>query len=214
MEISREFEPLLRAHNLHALDEQSATTIGTWPDLTLAFMNKGWSKFAKENGGQIDRWCLGASILDVIPPVLLPFYREHFEAVLSDDRPWEHVYECSSPDVFRLFHMLVFPLSGGRGLLMIHSLRRESSHVQPRGEPADEYVFTDGFFHQCVHCRRTRRIDDIKVWDWIPELVRAPRANTSHGLCQHCFAFYYNEGGRNILPPISTIELDDKSQRD
>ncbi len=207
MIISERFLSLLGKHDPDDLDRQEGTIIGTWPDLTLALMNDAWTKFANENGGDVDAWCLGSCILHAVPKILLSFYREHFEMVLREDRPWEHTYECSSPDEQRLFHMMVFPLSAGQGLLMIHSLQKTS---RLRGATStstvDEYEYTDGLFHQCVHCRRVRRADDINVWDWLPELVRLPRPNTSHGLCKPCYAFYYCDGRRTVPSIISTVD--------
>jgi hypothetical protein len=213
MIISDRFLPLIGTHSLDEFDRQESTIIGTWPDLTLALMNDGWSKFASENGGNVDRWCLGSCLLDAIPAILLPFYRNHFEAVLRENRPWEHTYECSSPDLLRLFHMIVFPIQAGLGLLIVHSLRQESSHDPSTNAcPIDEYKATDGFIHQCVHCRRVRRGDDRNAWDWLPELVRAPRPNTSHGLCQPCFEFYYNEGREFFPTTISTVDLSGRTE--
>ena len=204
---SESFLKLLGEHDPHDFDRQEGTIIGTWPDFTLALMNDAWSKFAKENDGDMGAWCLGSCILDAIPKVLLSFFREHFEMVLREDRPWEHTYECSTPDQQRLFHMLVFPLSAGQGLLMIHSIRKTSRRrAATSTSTIDEYEYSDGFFHQCVHCRRMRRTDDINIWDWLPELVRRPRLNTSHGLCQPCYAFYYCDGRDTLPPAISTVD--------
>jgi len=206
MEVTTDFANLLQSFDLPALDDQPATIIGTWPDLTLAFTNKAWATFSSLNGGHRDRLQLGICIFDAIPEALLPFYREHFQEVIREDKPWEHEYECSSPEAFRLFHMLVYPVSHGQGLLMIHSLRRESAHDRLPPSLRGEYRDKDGFVHQCAHCRRTRRCDDHRVWDWIPDFVRTPQLNTSHGLCDVCYAYYYREERQVFPSPLSTVQ--------
>lgn len=206
MQVASNFLQLLRAYPVEEFDQQPGSVIGTWSDFKVGYLNDGWSKFAQENDGAVDRWGIGACLLDAIPAVLSPFYRNHFAAVLRDDRPWEHIYECSSPKLLRLFHMLVLPLENKQGLLMFHSLRRETTH-EPGHEDviAGKYEDSNGILHQCAHCRRTRRNDE-DVWDWLPEFVRNPRPNTSHGLCRPCFAFYYNEGRRVFPRSISTVD--------
>jgi len=65
--------------------------------------------------------------MDAIPLVLQPFFRQHFAAVLQEDRPWEHLYECSSPEQLRLFHMLVFSLRWPGAVDFAFPVMRDSS---------------------------------------------------------------------------------------
>jgi hypothetical protein len=207
MKASPDFLPLLNAHKIEELDRQSITALGTWPDLTLAYLNQGWITFARQNGGVPERWGLGTSLVEVIPAVMLPFFSEQFMRVLREGRPWRHDYECSSPERMRIFHMIVYPLGSGQGLLMIHSLRRDSKHAPgPSKFSIVDYEDKDGLIHHCAHCRRVRRIDDASVWDWVPELVRNPKPNTSHGLCIPCFGYYYNENRQDHPAMFSTTE--------
>lgn len=92
---------------------------------------------------------------------------------------------------------------------MVHSLRRESPHDRVAKDWAEEYEAVDGFVHQCAHCRRIQRSDNSHEWDWLPELVRVPRSNISHGLCEPCYSYYYKEGRQITHPPTSTIDSDD-----
>jgi hypothetical protein len=207
MKVSSHFLPLLDTHKIGELNQQSNSVLGTWPDLTLAYLNEGWSTFARQNGGQPDRWHLGTSLLAVIPNILKPFYRDHFSKVLREARPWEHDYECSSPKATRIFHMIDYPLRSSQSLLIIHSLRRESSYAAGSTDfHIADYRDKNGPIHQCAHCRRVRRNDDSDVWDWVREFICSPSPNTSHGLCAPCFGYYYNENRHGSLTMISTAE--------
>ena len=104
-------------------------------------------------------------------------------------------YECSSPQSYRRFHQLLYPLGGGAGILVVNSLFIERPHDEqkrPAREPSDEvYLAANEFFTQCAHCRRMRRADSDDVWDWVPGYVENFPPNTSHGFCPTCFAYFY-----------------------
>jgi hypothetical protein len=46
------FRPLLADCESGALEDATGTVYGLWPDLTLAFMNPAWFRFAAENRGE------------------------------------------------------------------------------------------------------------------------------------------------------------------
>gem|GEM_PF-7135292 len=52
---------------------------------------------------------------------------------------------------------------------------------------------------QCIHCRRTKRPTAGSNWDWIPEWINSFPENTSHGLCEPCYGYFYPQGSP---PPV------------
>lgn len=139
------------------------TVYGVRPDLTLAYVNLGWTRFAALNGGEphiSSEWNLGRCIEDAIAPVLRPFFSDNFSKCLRERRPWEHFYECSSAELYRKFCMKTFPLGKSEGLLIVHSLVREIPQTGLAHEPLEEnYRHPTGLIIQCCHCRRVRRTD-------------------------------------------------------
>jgi hypothetical protein len=81
----------------------------------------------------------------------------------------------------------------GDGLLVAHSLSQETSHTQPSSPPIESLYRDDqGVLCQCGHCRRVRRAGhDSAQWDWVPDYVAQPPADTSHGLCPLCTQYYF-----------------------
>lgn len=205
------FIDLLSAFKVPALQESQDVVYGLWPDLSLAFTNAAWMQFAANNGGEpakSEQWRLGRNILDAIPQPLKSFYESRYRNCLSLERPWEHVYECSSADAFRMFHMTALPLGRSEAILVINSLRIESSMDREAAEPLEAtYRNRHGLMVQCAHCRRFRRAISETTWDWVREWVRSSQENVSHGICEPCLGFYYRSyiDGNSIPTPISTI---------
>jgi hypothetical protein len=187
------FGPALKHHELQDLERQAATIIGVQPDFTLAYLNPAYFRFAEENdlGSAIERWGIGANLLDAISEPLRDHYRAALEDSLARHAVWHHDYECSTPDTYRLHHLTAYPLPAD-GLLLVHSLRVERPHEDP-GAPAleERYRGSDGLVFQCSYCRRTRVAADPTRWDRVPALVARPAARTSHGICPVCQPFYF-----------------------
>ncbi len=177
---------------IHCADD---TIYLMWPDFMLAYVNLGWTQFAARNGGEPAislNWPIGSCVLDAIPAVLKRFFAENFSKCLRERRPWEHHYECSSPELYRSFVMMTYPVGAGEGLLVVHSLARETLHTRCVCKPRDIlYRDLQGFILQCAHCRRVKRCGAKPTWDWVREWVTTCPANTSHGLCEPCYGFYY-----------------------
>lgn len=211
---SAEFVALLKEFKIPALLDSHDVVFGLWPDLTLAFTNPAWHRFAATNGGEpviSDRWRLGCSILDAISEPHRSFYEARYAEVLGALRPWEHLYECSSAAIERLFHMTALPIGKGLGILAVHSLRWEQPVDRSHAVPIETtYRNPQGMLIQCAHCRRFRRADLDSTWDWVRDWVIVPRQNTSHSICEPCLGFYYRLyiDGEHIPKPISTIDLD------
>jgi hypothetical protein len=175
------------------------------PELRIVYCNAYWDEFARANGGerlQRDE-VRGTSVLEVTPHVLKSFYREAFQHVQRRHRDWEHDFECSSAEVYRLFHMRAVFLGEGH-VLLENSLRVERGHGADHSSlPAssERYVNKDGIVTMCMHCRRTKRMAEFPerlneiaemVWDWVPAYVETPPRQVSHGLCRMCYPLFFD----------------------
>ena len=192
------FRPLLTPFDAAALERHAGSVLGLFHDNTIAYLNPAWFHFAFENGGEPAvpaRWGLGAPMMSAISRSLLPFYMTAFSECRRTRLPWEHSYECSSADVFRQFHMKVYPLRSSGELLVVHSLAAERPHqlVDRQAHAAVKENYRDilGFVAQCGHCRRVQHARDRDRWDWVPDWVRQPPANLRDAFCPICRDYYY-----------------------
>jgi hypothetical protein len=62
-------------------------------------------------------------------------------------------------------------------------------HTQDQVEPA--LYEQRGVLVACSHCRRFRSPSEPRSWHWVPDYVRNPPQNVSHGLCPVCLEHYY-----------------------
>lgn len=194
-----DFKKRLVRFSPKTLENHDSPIVGLRPDLRMAYFNPAWFAFARANDGEpaITRdWPQGRSIMDAVPDDLKAFYRRRFESCMATGIPWSHSYECSSADIYRLFHLKAYPLSNGKGLLVVHSRRVEHPHDDgdrpPRNFSASEHVDCNGFVHQCANCRRIENLATAHHrWDWVPALVRAPHAHVSHTICPICLEYYH-----------------------
>ena len=195
-----QFELLLRGFPVDAIGSTEETIYGLRPDLTIAYVNKGWTQFASRNGGGLSPFLkspIDCQFLDAISSILRPFFADHFAKCLQERRPWEHHYECSSPQLRRQFVMMTYPLGKGEGLLVVNSIEQESPHSRTAHEPVDAiYRDESGLIKQRCHCRRVQRSGRVPAWDWVPDWANVFPPNTSHGLCEPCFGYYYPKQGR------------------
>lgn len=199
MVLDSRFGPLLQRFAMEELEQSQASIYGLWPDFSLAYLSDGWFRFARENQGepQISRdWGLGRSLLDAIPAELLSFYAEAYRGCLNAKDPWQHEYECSSPETFRLLHQTVYPLERGEGLLVVNSIAW-TEPIPEQGEPPSPVPYRDahGVIVQCCHCRKFKNHREARRWDWISPWVAKPPREISHGICEICLDFYYPRPG-------------------
>lgn len=189
-QLAPRFAPLLEGLDLEALARVPDITCGVFSDdLTIGYVNTAWLRFARANGAS-RAWALGDHLLDAMSEPLRAYYAERLAHVLSERAPWEHDYECSSPEVHRTYRLRVVEIGNGGGLLLTHSLRVERPHgdVGEAGAVA-LYLAETGLFRVCAHCRRAHRAAPPYTWDWVPELLS--RRNVTHTICPLCLAYYF-----------------------
>ncbi len=157
------------------------------PDLRIIAVSPAWRHFARANGSPRD--VIGTEYHSVIAEPLRTFFVDAFANVAARGEPWDHDYECSSPEVRRLFRMRVYPLDHGTGI--VHAVRLEEPYPGAASSPSDAYEH-QGLIVMCAECRKVRNVRAYR-WDWVPAYVRARPANISHGLCPSCAAHYFPE---------------------
>ncbi|MGD1070378.1 MAG: hypothetical protein ABSB15_09580 [Bryobacteraceae bacterium] len=163
----------------------------------LTYCNLAWDRFAIENGGErvLRKGQIGRSVIEATPSRLRPFYIAMYGRVLQYGEEADCVYECSSAETFRRFHMhvkrRVVP-NGGSFAVVINSLVLEEPHRSPDA-PYNTEALRDknGLVTMCTHCRRTLLPQSLDTWVWAPDLVRKMPLNVSHGICPVCFDIYY-----------------------
>ncbi len=179
-----------------ALEREPGSAYLLSPALCLTYVNEGWRRFARENGGPELATPLDCrqSVLDVVAAPLQSFYRAAFARVLAGGEAWTHTYECSSAEVFRKFNMRVESNPHGEGLVVIHSLVVETPFDRVDGDPpiVGDYTNLQGLIVQCANCRRVKRSYVPERWDCVPSfVVHASEYAVTHGLCPGCDALYY-----------------------
>ena len=174
-------------------DDDPAVIYAIDSGFRLLYHNSAWDRFAIENGGPglAGDAQIGSQTMDVVPLPLQRFYREGFARAFREPHPWEHVYECSSPDRRRMFHMQVLPVDRS-ALLIVNAKVTEVEIPEQQHRVLKEYLEPAGMVTMCCHCRKTlRRIGKTAGWDWVPEFVAHPPVECSHGLCPTCLAYHY-----------------------
>lgn len=162
-------------------------------DRRIVLVNDGWRRFALANGADAalargEGLCLD----DVLPAPLREPYIAALERAFVTGQRCEHEYECSRPDMFRRFRMVVYPV-GGEELVCVHSLLVEEPHAREADDSLLSVYASDGLITTCSHCRRIRNPRGTLRWDWVPAFVAKPPPNLSHGLCEACSDFYYGD---------------------
>jgi hypothetical protein len=149
-------------------------------DWRILHVNDGYRSFAQENGGEdlLGRWPIGAHIEHVIPTDLRPFYRHAFEQVRATQQCWEHDYECSSPELYRRMHMVVYPVEPS-AVLVVSSPIVVRQHTQEQVEPA--LYEQRGVLVACSHCRRFRSPSEPRSWHWVPTTFATHRETSATG---------------------------------
>jgi hypothetical protein len=199
--------------NLPSLDDDPNAVFALNADLSLAYVNPAWFRFAQENGGEpaiSERFTIGTPVEAGIHGPLKPYYLARFQAALHSGVPWRQTYECSSTETFRLYHQTVYPLRNEGGLVIVNSLAvQEPMAAQARrGMEPDrrQYETPEGLIMQCSHCRCVQRVRQPWFWDWVPSWVARIPDGVSHALCDACHDRYY---GRDPARAPSLAVLSD-----
>lgn len=192
------FKLLLAGIDFETMENSSHTIFGLSKDLKLIYFNQAWFEFAKQNNGEPNislLYPIGASFENGISGEIKTFYIENYIKVLSDLKVWKHEYECSSPELYRLYCQDVYPLKNGEGIIVINSLKVEIPHDKKDKNKSvlaiKKYVNYNGFITQCTNCRKTQRPNEPENWDWIPNFVSKPPKNVSHSICSICYDYFW-----------------------
>ncbi len=171
-------------------DDETSVVYALDNTLSICWTNPAWDQFAIQNGAPelAGGRAIGTRIIDVIAEPLRPFYCDVLNSTLRKGMIWEHRYQCSSPDLFREFHMRVFPADGG--LVVVNSCAVEHTIGESGELPGTDYMGPAGLVRMCAHCRRTEH-PGLKRWDWVRGYIASTPARCSHGLCPSCVAYYY-----------------------
>ncbi|KAB2888136.1 MAG: hypothetical protein F9K32_17590 [Desulfobulbaceae bacterium] len=168
-------------------------------DYNIVDYNEGYATFARENDGAdlLDRWPIGSNILSSVPEVIRDSIRQMYDSVLVEQQIVEHVYDCHSPEAFRLFRMRILPFMDDFAMhehCLIVSTSLNGARELTEDEIAAGYVDAHGIIHQCAHCRRTQSNADGDHWVWVIPLVRrnaAYASHISHTICPVCLHHYF-----------------------
>ena len=193
MIIDKEFMPCLEHLELQVLGTSDDVIYFVDHNLYLMGYNEAWKKFALENNGEdiLERFSINCNIIDAISGDAKEFYLKKYQQAHDAKEPYTHEYECSSDAIYRKFQQTAYPLPQQRGFYITNHLSVSKPIPYEVNPFSDCYINSQGFIVQCSHCRRVQNHHKKESWDWIPELVRHPRENTSHTYCPPCFDFYY-----------------------
>ncbi len=191
------FPAMLSGIDFETLESDPQSIYALSDQLKLIYLNPAWFRFARENSGEPSisgTYRIGYDFPEAISGNLRAFFVERFQNVLETGVVWEHDYECSSPELFRVYHETAYPMHNRRGVLVMSSLVVEAEHAPADGpSPLSESLYRNaiGLITQCGYCRRFQREKEGDVWDWNPEWIRHPPARVSHSLCAICFDYYF-----------------------
>jgi hypothetical protein len=184
-------QKLLQTFEFEAIQKSPNVCYCLDAEFKLLYVNQAYLSFAEHNQGDEipERFSVGSNLLDAIGGPLKEFYHDFFTRCLQAEKPTEHEYECSSPEHFRKFRMIVYPVSSREGMLVEHSLIIEKPHDRQEVEfERKNYIDENGILHQCGHCRRIKNLITSR-WDWYPPAMEYKE--TSHGLCNPCLDYHY-----------------------
>ncbi len=192
------FKQLLTGFDLIDIENHEGTVFGLRDNYTIAYFNKAWKSFAQNNDGEpaiSSNWGIGAQFFNAVPEIMKSFYLELFRRCRAQEKSVKHTYECSSPDVYRKFQQIIYPLNT-EGYLIVNSLLMEEPH---RADLFPYAAFhstkTKDIIYQCANCRKVRHQKLDNRWDFIPQWIHKAPAMVSHTLCSACEGFYKHIDG-------------------
>jgi hypothetical protein len=175
-----EFSSLLEGFALETLETDPNPMCALSSDLRLIYLNPVWLKFGEESGGE-----------PALSKHIEEFERKTYRRALEAGEVCHHDHECSSANVYRGYHEIVYPFHNRSGLLVVRSL------VHSRSPPYERwYTGPEGLITQCCQCRRVQRIGEPELWDWVPDWVSRMPFNTTGGLCSICYEYHWKHRAR------------------
>ena len=84
-------------------------------------MNPAWFAFSEANHGEpiiSERYPVGTTISAAMSAPFKDFYLNIYQDILQKGTVWEHDYECSTPETYRMFQEIAYPLHGLEGILL------------------------------------------------------------------------------------------------
>lgn len=161
--------------------------------LKLMFFNEAWCDFAMNNNGAtvLKRFPLGVKISQVYKEPIKSYVINGYKRALKDNTPFVHKYECSSPQIYRVFYQTAYPVSGSKGLVITNHLIIENEHPEERVVFSSRFEDNNKIVTQCSNCRKIRDPQNKEKWYWVPELVKNRLPNISHSICTPCLDHYY-----------------------
>jgi hypothetical protein len=203
------FPRTLKGADFQTLEDDPAAIFILSKKLKLIYFNPAWFTFAEINHGEpdiSDHFPVGTKIADAMSEPFRDFYLNLYKEILKNNEVWEHDYECSSPEAYRVFHETAYPLPDLEGIMVVNSLLLEKEHTDTERAsmpPIEEhYRLPSGLITQCSYCRRFQRSTAPAVWDWVPDWISHPPEKISHSLCRICFDYYFKHHH-----PSPSIEL-------
>jgi hypothetical protein len=174
------------------LEDAPSMLVALDPAGTILWMNEAWRKRARAYGEPdiLERFGPGSSYFEGISEPLRSFYGSVLQNARLTGEPFEHEYECSSAETFRINHLRVLPF-GTEGFLLVHSGVVERPQAHEEAEAVERtYRNGDDLIVQCSNCRRVRRRESV-VWDWVRAWAERSPPGTSHGICKPCIGYYW-----------------------
>ena len=195
---NKNFIQNLKGIDLKTLESSRHSICALNRNLEFSYYNPQWLRFAKNNGlnDYLERYPIGTQITEGISgQSISDFYVSKYLESLSSGIIWQHEYECSSLDDFRQYYHGCFPMKSGAGLVLIHTqivnVPMDRINRPENMGIVKNYLQDNGSIVQCSNCRHINRVDNPKVWDWVPSWVNPPSRIFSHSICPTCFDYHW-----------------------
>jgi hypothetical protein len=193
MHIVPEFAAVIAYMDMNFLSTSRDVVCIVDRDLKLVGYNDSWINFAKANDGEtvLTKFPLQAKISNAGEGQARDYILHGYERALRDNKPFEHQYECSSPEKYRVFYQTAYPIADSKGLVITHHLVVEKDHDESEETFFNRLEDSHDFLTQCANCRKIRHPQEKSIWLWVPALVRCRLPNVSHSICPPCLDHYY-----------------------
>jgi hypothetical protein len=195
-----DFKSKLVGLDFDTIENSPHSIFGLSKELKLIYYNNAWLQFSKtinDDSCISVNYPLGTSVEDAMSGTLKDFYIFNYKKVLNESKVWTHEYECSAVGVYRLFYQEVFPLKNGEGIIVVNSIRTEKYIQNVNALELTnlklEYTDLNGMITQCSNCRKTQRINEKEIWDWVPTFLSETHEHVSHSICPICFDYYWSK---------------------